>query len=286
MRLAQEALPLWRELEAETGLELLSLSGSLDTGRDLEPVCSALESCGAVFELLEPSEVEQRFGIRLREPAVLQPQGGVAWAARILEALRRSVEVREETRVVSLATGGNAIRVETTRGPVDAQAAVVCAGAWARPLLATVGCNLPVTVTRETVVYFERPARRAVPSVLDWRMPEGWPGIQVYALDGGGGRLKIGLHHAGREADPEEEGAADEAAVGLAAEWTRQTFPLATGEPLGVETCLYTTTTDESFVLERHGRVVIGSACSGHAFKFAPAVGRRLADLAEEALTS
>jgi len=25
---------------------------------------------------------------------------------------------------------------------------------------------------------------------------------------------------------------------------------------------------------------VIGSACSGHGFKFAPAVGRRLADLA------
>ena len=30
----------------------------------------------------------------------------------------------------------------------------------------------------------------------------------------------------------------------------------------------------------RRGRLVIGSACSGHGFKFAPAVGRRLADLA------
>jgi sarcosine oxidase len=39
-------------------------------------------------------------------------------------------------------------------------------------------------------------------------------------------------------------------------------------------------TSDESFVLERRGRVVVGSACSGHGFKFAPAVGRRLADLA------
>jgi len=39
-------------------------------------------------------------------------------------------------------------------------------------------------------------------------------------------------------------------------------------------------TEDERFILERHGRVVIGSACSGHGFKFAPAIGRRLADLA------
>jgi sarcosine oxidase len=46
------------------------------------------------------------------------------------------------------------------------------------------------------------------------------------------------------------------------------------------QSCLYTTTADEHFVLERRGRVVVGSACSGHGFKFAPAVGRRLAELA------
>jgi sarcosine oxidase len=52
---------------------------------------------------------------------------------------------------------------------------------------------------------------------------------------------------------------------------------------LASETCLYTNTADESFVLERHGRVVVGSACSGHGFKFAPVVGRTLAALAREA---
>ena len=36
-------------------------------------------------------------------------------------------------------------------------------------------------------------------------------------------------------------------------------------------------------MLERHGRVVVGSACSGHGFKFAPVVGRTLAALALEA---
>ena len=34
----------------------------------------------------------------------------------------------------------------------------------------------------------------------------------------------------------------------------------------------------EDFVLERRGPVVIGSACSGHGFKFTPLVGRILAD--------
>jgi glycine/D-amino acid oxidase-like deaminating enzyme len=55
------------------------------------------------------------------------------------------------------------------------------------------------------------------------------------------------------------------------------------GSQRGAETCVYTSTADESFVLERHGHVVVGSACSGHGFKFAPVVGRTLAALAREA---
>jgi sarcosine oxidase len=43
---------------------------------------------------------------------------------------------------------------------------------------------------------------------------------------------------------------------------------------------MYTNTADESFILERHGAIVLGSACSGHGFKFAPLIGERLARLA------
>jgi sarcosine oxidase len=64
--------------------------------------------------------------------------------------------------------------------------------------------------------------------------------------------------------------------------WVAERFPEA-GELLATETCVYTTTIDERFILTRRGRIVIGSACSGHGFKFAPAVGERLADLVESA---
>jgi sarcosine oxidase len=47
---------------------------------------------------------------------------------------------------------------------------------------------------------------------------------------------------------------------------------------------VYTTTPDEHFIVERRGRVVIGSACSGHGFKFAPAIGKRLAEMALDSL--
>src|SRR5436309_6097703 len=164
VRLAQEALPLWRELEAESRLDLLTLPGSLDSGRDPGPLCRALERCGASFELLDPPEVEERFGIRLRGPAVFQPEGGVVWAERTIAALRAGLSVHEETRAESITPAGGAVSLQTTHGPMEVQAVVICAGAWARPLLAAEGIELPVKVTRETVTYFALRNGASIPS--------------------------------------------------------------------------------------------------------------------------
>jgi len=92
--------------------------------------------------------------------------------------------------------------------------------------------------------------------------------------------LKAGAHHAGATADPDDPGAPDRAIVERTAAWVAERFPGADPEPVEVDTCVYTTTPDHTFVLDRRGRAVVGSACSGHGFKFAPAVGRRLAALA------
>ena len=79
---------------------------------------------------------------------------------------------------------------------------------------------------------------------------------------------------------PTPRRAPDPAIVERISAWVRERFPDVDPEPVEAQTCLYTTTADEHFILERRGRVVVGSACSGHGFKFAPAVGRRLAELA------
>ena len=88
----------------------------------------------------------------------------------------------------------------------------------------------------------------------------------------------------GKPADPDEVVGPDPALVEEITAWTRERFPAADPDPVHAESCFYTTTDDERFIFERHGRVVVGSACSGHGFKFGPAIGRRLADLAVEAL--
>ncbi|MCB1015438.1 MAG: hypothetical protein KDB10_10035, partial [Acidimicrobiales bacterium] len=49
--------------------------------------------------------------------------------------------------------------------------------------------------------------------------------------------------------------------------------------PLRAETCLFTQTPNDDFVLDRRGPVVVASPCSGHGFKFTPLIGKLVADL-------
>ena len=48
--------------------------------------------------------------------------------------------------------------------------------------------------------------------------------------------------------------------------------------------CLYASSATDDFVLDRDGPIVVGVGFGGHGFKFTPAIGERLADLADEAL--
>jgi sarcosine oxidase len=271
VRLAEEALHGWRRLEAEVGEPLLELNGLVEVVADLaDSSQAALDECGVAWEELSAEEAMRRFPLRLRngELAVLQPEAGVVLADRALRAFLRGVRV-EERRVGLL-------------DDVEEAVVVVAAGPWSRGLLAAAAIDLPVRVTRETVAYFRLESSVPVPSVVKLR-----PGSHAHAVYGlwdpihG---LKAGCHHCGPEADPDTAGEPDPLVVAELAAWAAATFVRVDPEPVVAETCFYTTTSDERFVLERHGRIVVGSACSGHAFKFGPAVGARLARLALEAL--
>jgi monomeric sarcosine oxidase len=279
VRLAQDALALWREVERGYGEQVLDLTGLVDLPVEPSRLTATLDACGTAYELLDAAEVERRFGLATTcDEAVFQPEAGVVLADRALPAFRAGLDVREQTPVRSLVPGTDGVAVRTEEGAIEARAAVVAAGAWAKPLLAGAGIDLPVAVTRETVAYFRLADERAVPSVIDYRDGE------TYALTAGPGLLKVGVHHSGLPADPDDPGGAPDAAIsGRAAGWAARSFPLARPGPESVETCLYTTTADTRFVLERHGPIVVCSACSGHGFKFAPAVGVRAAALAGRA---
>jgi sarcosine oxidase len=229
-----------------------------------ESTAATLERCGVTWERLDRDAAERRFPIQVPDGsfAVVQPEAGIARADKALSAFARGLDVREGERV--------------TPDEVEAEAIVVTAGPWVNELLDE---PLPVKTTRETLCYFRPDAGgRPVPSVVSFK--PGRHTHEMYSLHDPVYGLKVGAHHAGAEADPNTPGEPDAALVERIAAWANETYLLADPEPVAAETCMYTTTADESFILERRGRLVIGSPCSGHGFKFAPAIGERLAALA------
>jgi sarcosine oxidase len=269
VRLAAEGMQGWRALEEETGERLIEPLGMLElvehAGQSSQ---AALRAHGAEYELLEAAEVRRRYdGVFVPDGslALLDPDAGVIHADRAHRALldaavRHGARIEEDTRVESL-------------DDVDAETVVVTAGAWVRRLVP----DLPVTPTRETVAYFRRDGNR-LPAVVELH-PQTY-GHALYSLYDPDHGLKAGVHHGGAAADPDEDAGPDSELVARAAAWVQRHYADVDPEPVLAETCLYTNTVDERFVLERRGRIVIGSACSGHGFKFAPAVGERLAALA------
>jgi sarcosine oxidase len=268
VRLAQEAMGLWRALEAESGETLLELYGLVEIVQTLEEsTARTLEACGVRWERLDGAEAERRYPIHVPKGSfvVVQPEAGIVRADLALAALSRGLDVREGMRV--------------SPDELDADVIVVTVGSWVNELLDE---PLGVKTTRETLCYFRPDAGgRPIPSVVSFK--PGRHTHEMYSLADPKYGLKVGAHHAGPEADPNEPGQPQSELVERITAWANQTYRLADPEPVGAETCMYTTTPDETFILERRGRVVVGSPCSGHGFKFAPAIGERLAALALEA---
>jgi sarcosine oxidase len=162
--------------------------------------------------------------------------------------------------------------VSTSESTFEAKTCVVAAGAWVRPLLLPLGIDVPVRVTREQVLYFDADTSAMVPFV------HGVP-YWVYAVPSPG-RLKVAEHGTGAETTAENRSFdLDEVGAGRVRDYVKRVLPTVDQEPVAFETCLYTSTPDEHFVIERRGPLVVCSPCSGHGFKFAPLIGEMTAGL-------
>ena len=282
--MAMAALPMWRELETASGEALLTTTGGFDRGKPLDDHENALSHHGADYELMTGRDVARRWPYVIfpdEERVLYQPDGGIVAADRAVAAFvacatEVGAELREGERVLSVAESESGVTIESSSGRIDAAAVVVTAGAWASDLLRGTGISLDVWPTRETIAYFE--TNEVPPTVVEWGSPS------IYALASPGEGIKVGEHQAGPTADPDARGRVDRVSVDRLSNWVGQRFPGASPIAHRAETCLYTNTPDEHFILMRRDSIVVGSPCSGHGFKFAPWVGQRLSDLVDDVL--
>ena len=287
--LAQRAVDDWRDLESASGETLLDLAGAYDHGpaEALAPIEAAMRAGGAAVESLRPQDAGDRVpGMRFDDHVLFHAQAGRVFAARTLRARQRcaadlGATVCHSTPAEwSLAGDGVDVRLGGS-GPladtvVHADVVVLTAGAWITPLARRAFALPQLDLGEEHVVHFTPHDPTVVfPSFIHRLSPF------HYGLHTPGSGLKVGGEHErpvrnADERDPEMPAAWMEEASAYARRWLPGVDPTPHVGPA----CLFTTTPNDDFILDRSGPIVIGSPCSGHGFKFTPLVGRLLADLA------
>ncbi len=294
VRLTGRAFELWTELETDTGSRLLRMTGGLDHGggRDLRAIAQALTAQRVEHQLLRAVEAEKRWpGMRFDGEVLFHPQAGtvdseLAVRTALEAAAAAGALVFAETAARSIRVHGDTCVVQTATGSIRAGRVVLAAGAWLGELAGTVSgrqLSLPqLRVSQQQIFHFAR-----ADGIDEWptSVHKGAT-ISTYSLAGGrdggpGGARKVAEHDvsgfdttAGTRTgmvDP----VARQRIVDHVLEWMPGLVPAAFAEA----TCLYTSTRNEDFVLDRVGPLVLCSPCSGHGAKFAPLIGEMVADL-------
>ncbi len=296
----------WRALEGEGHGELLVQCGLMVLGDDAGThhgragfVAATVEVArrhGIDHELLSASEVTARYEA-IAAPAAdayVEPSGGYlraeACVAALLSAARaRGATLRTGESVLGWERDGGALRVRTTAGEVTTERLVLCVGSWLGGLVPSL--RRVAAVQRQVAHWLEvdeahADALGALPAYI-WlhgeRVEDVFYGFPL--LGGPAAGLKVATESYGVPTDPsrvDRRVAPDDAAALHAAHVATRivgTRPRAVASSV----CLYTVTPDFGFVLDTlddEPRVVVVSACSGHGFKHAPAVGECAAELA------
>ena len=296
--LVQRAYARWTALEQRSGTSLFLQTGGLNIGApDSGLVIGALASAarhGLDVEVITAGEIARRFPAFAIAPGmigVFERSAGMLFPEACIDSylgLARSLgaDVRMNTRVLGLSRSAGGIIAETESGPIAARSVVVCAGAWARPLLASVGIEIPLDVTRQTMHWLEQSGDAGVrsPNAFPIALVEHAVDRMFYAMPDTGDGVKVAIHHEGAVVWPDAVDRAihlsdTEPVEGLAARF----LPGVAGRIRESVVCLYTNTPDHDFVIDVADgmpNVVVISACSGHGFKFASAIGEVAAQLA------
>jgi sarcosine oxidase len=293
-RLAHEAFDLWGDFERRTGAEVLVRCGCLNIGkRSVTPDLAGtyaqlsfetLARLGLETESFDGDALRRRFPYLDADVAHLDVDAGV-------------VNVPAVTRALTQALGERGVRiVEGFEGSPDefpARALVVTAGHGTNDVLAALpGCDLQVPITKDRpseAKYFVPPAgvrgrftAGAMPVIayLD-------AGIYCHPIvEGLVDAVKIGYYH-----PPDLPG--ERAGLDGIASFVEECLPglreAGVRDVDDVDQCDYDLVADDEFVLGAIPGVAnayVGVGWRGTGYKFAPWVGRVLADCALEGETA
>ena len=307
--LARRSHEIWRELEAETGADLLLQCGALILGPKGGRMHGREDFVGQTIDMARrfevPHEVLDADEIGVRYPRLalagdeagyFEPGAGLVYperciAAQLQVARRLGAEIVTGETVTAVERVVAEARVTTDAGTYEAGEVIVTAGAWAPGLL---GAPLKALAIQPQALHWfaaERPElyRADRFPVFIWMHGSGLdelfygfpipPGPALQAV-------KVATEAFGSIASP--DGFDRSAPTDLAEDMFQRHVAgrlrgLRPGAVKSVR-CLYTMSPDGDFVIDRleDNGIILASACSGHGFKHSAAVGEMLAEAATD----
>lgn len=291
-RMANASLPLWNQLEKESGHELLVPTGLLLLqGQDEnansfnEASYNTLSRMGLAAERLTETELRRRFPQFLANEAFFDSHGAVLLASRSIETLHTLAESRrvrfEQAHAKKIILDDHP-RVETeNHQSIEFRKLVVTIGPWTGGLL-RLGL-VPMNPTRQQLVYFK--PRSGIENFRPAKCPvfftDGHYGLPIAGIEG----VKVSPKELSEVVDPATaKRTVDDQIVTECRQVCKRFIPgLVDSDVVRSKVCLYDMTENSDFVIDKDPEcpdVVYGYGFSGHGFKFAPLIGQLLAELA------
>jgi sarcosine oxidase/L-pipecolate oxidase len=304
-RLADEAIGLWTQFEAQTGVDVLVRCGCMNIAKssvtpDLGATYAQLTTdlmrrLGMPVHSYDGAGIEENFPYLRADVADLDPVGGLvnlpAATSALLAALADTkTSVHEQVTITGLSTVGDVVRVTTDLGEFITRSLVITAGHGTNDVLSLLpDCTLQVPITKDRpsdAKYFVPPAEvrhqftsevMPVIAYLD-------TGIYLHPIvEGLIDAVKIGYYNPPdmpiTEAGP--------TSITSIADFIEQCLPGLAGSQISdvtdVDQCDYDLVDDDDFVLGAvpgFSNIFVGVGWRGTGYKFSPWVGRVLSELA------
>lgn len=300
--LAERAIEIWPQWNAVFGQDFYHETGFLCMRRtEMQPgdfeyeSLKVLERRGREVERLDSAQLQAKYpawNAKNYEDGIFEARAGYVQSSRVIAALipkTKEIGVQwREARFMQLHetdAGVNGV-ILSDGEKVLGDRVLLAAGAWTPELLP------------ETRAYFRttgQPVFHLQPTRTELFAPDYFPvfGADISTTGYYGfpinrdGIVKIANHGPGREMPPDatERKVTPEETERLR-EFLRQTFPALLDAPIvHTRICLYCDTADGNFWIaadpKRPG-LVLATGDSGHGFKFAPVLGRVIADAVED----
>ena len=305
---------IWREIEKETGMKLLQITGGLimssKSGKSykanfFKSTVEAAKMYNIPHEILNATEIRRRFpqfivkddevGYYEYDAGFLRPEECIK--ANLMLAKKYGAQIHLNEKVTNFEERNGLVYVNTNRNNYVAKKLIVSAGAWLPGFFRDEFKHI-FAVCRQVMYWFDvknGEIENYLPGkfpIFIWELPVNSNGLYGFpSIDGPYGGVKVASHQFKITSTPDsmEREVTEDEIKEMYSTYVKPYFSNLTEKCVKAVSCLYTMTPDKGFIIDKHpnyNNIILASPCSGHGFKHSAAIGEILAQLATQGKTT